>query len=130
MTQNNKKILALKQASQDKVKNTQLKVATVMRVMKEKELPINFESVAKLSGVSKTWLYRQPELSKEISQSREKTGKIKRVIDLKDITEKKDTEIRKLKNKNSALTSEIKKLRHQIEVVYGELYKLKQNTKN
>jgi hypothetical protein len=121
MTQNSKKILALKQASQDKAKDTQLKVATVMRVMKEKNLPINFESVSKLSGVSKTWLYRQPELSDEINLLRKKSGKIKRVIDLKDATEKKDIQIKELKNKNASLKAEIKKLRYQIEVIYGEL---------
>lgn len=130
MSKTDKQIQALKKASQDKRVNTQLKVTTVLRVMKEKNLPINFESVAKLAGVSKTWLYRQAELSEEISSSRNKTSKIKRVIDLQSINEKKNAEITTLKNKNKLLKLTIKKLRHQMEVVYGELYKLKQDIRS
>ncbi len=130
MSQVNNKILALNKAALNKSKNTHLKVETVMRIMKEKNLPINFESVSKLSGISKTWLYRQPELSNEIINLRNKTGKIKRVIDQKNINEKKDAKILALKNKNIALKNKIKKLNTQIEAIYGELYKLKQGNKN
>lgn len=125
MSETNKKVLALKKASQDKRSNTLLKVTTVLRVMKEKNLPINFESVAKLAGVSKTWLYQQKELSEEISCARNKTGKIHRVIDLQSSVSKKDNEIIKLKEKNSKLKHTIRKLRNQLEVVYGELYKIR-----
>lgn len=62
MTESNNQILALKKAAQDKKEDTQLKVTTVLHVMKEKNIPINFESVAKL----KTWLYCQPELKNQI----------------------------------------------------------------
>ncbi len=126
MSETNKQIEALKQASRDKSKNTLLKVTTVLRVMKEKNLPINFESVAKLAGVSKTWIYKQTELSEEISCARNKTGKIRRVIDLQSTVAKKDNELIQLKEKNNTLKLTIKKLRNQLEVVYGELYKLKQ----
>lgn len=128
MTIVHKKILALKIASQSKVKDTRLKVETILRVMKEKNIPINFESVAKLSGISKTWLYRQTDLRDEINLLRKKSGKIQRVIDLKNTNEKKDIQIMELKNKNVSLKTEIKKLRHQIEVIYGELYVLKQKS--
>lgn len=130
MSKVNNKILALNKAALNKSKNTQLKVETVMRIMKEKDLPINFESVSKLSGISKTWLYRQPGLSDEIVNLRNKTGKIKRVIDQKNINERKDAKILALKNKNIALKNKIKKLNTQIEAIYGELYKLKQDNKN
>lgn len=128
MSKVNNKILALNKAALYKSKNTQLKVETVMRIMKEKNLSINFESVSKLSGISKTWLYRQPELSDEIINLRNKTGKIKRVIDQKNTIERKDAKILALKNKNIALKNKIKKLSTQIEAVYGELYK--QDNKN
>lgn len=122
MTESNNQILALKKASQDKRDDTQLKVTAVLRVMKEKNIPINFESIAKLSGVSKTWLYRQPELKNEIDMLRVKKGKIQRVIDLKSTVEQKDNEILALKTKNKSLQETIKKLRQQLEIVYGELY--------
>jgi len=122
MTASNNQILALKKASQAKRDDTQLKVTTVLRVMKEKNIPINFKSVAKLAGVSKTWLYDQPEIKNEIEMLRVKKGTIQRVIDLKSIVEQKDNEILALKTKNKALQETIKKLRQQLEIVYGELY--------
>lgn len=130
MDETNKKIQALKKAAKDKRENTILKVTTTLRIMKEKNLPINFESVAKLAGVSKTWLYKQKALNAEISDVRNKTGKIKRIIDLQSINKKKDAEIMLLKDKNKALKIKIKELRHQLEAIYDELYKLKQNSKN
>lgn len=126
----NKRIQALKKSSQDKRKNTLLKVTTVLRIMREKNLPINFESVAKLAGVSKTWLYRQIELNKEITCARNRVGRIQRVVDMQSILFRKDGNIIKLKEKNNRLKDTIKKLRHQLEIVYGELYKLKQDVKN
>lgn len=122
MTESNNQILALKKAAQDKKEDTQLKVTTVLRVMKEKNLPINFESVAKLSGVSKTWLYHQPKFKNEIEVMRVKKGKIQRAIDLKSTVEQKNNEILSLKTKNKTLEETIKKLRQQLEIVYGELY--------
>ena len=122
MTESNNQILALKKASQAKRDDTQLKVTTVLRVMKEKNIPINFKSVAKLAGVSKTWLYDQPEIKNEIEMLRVKKGKIQRVIDLQSTVEQKDNEILALKTKNKALQETIKKLRQQLEIVYGELY--------
>ena len=125
MTEINKKIQMLKKITQDKTNNTLIKVTTTLSIMKEKSLPVNFESVAKLAGVSKTWLYRQPELSKEISELRHKTGKIKRMVDLQSILLKKDEEIIKLKEKNTHLKQTIEKLRNQLEIVYGEFYNQK-----
>lgn len=122
MTESNNKILALKKAAQDKRDDTQLKVTTVLRVMKEKNLPINFKSVAKLAGVSKTWLYDQPEIKNQIEILRVKKGKIQRVMDLKSTVEQKDNEILALKTKNKSLQETVKKLRQQLEIVYGELY--------
>ncbi len=118
-----KKIQALKKASEDKHHHTLLKVTAVLKVMKEKDLPINFESVAKLAGVSKTWLYAQPEIKNEISQYRDKKGKIERVIDQQSAIDKSEKEIIVLKEKNKLLKETIKKLRQQLEIVYGELYK-------
>lgn len=121
----NKRIEALKKAAQSKRSNTLLKVTTVINIMKEKNLPINFGSVSKLSGVSKTWLYKQPELKLEISQIRVRSGTIERVIDQRKSIGKMESTLLSLKARNKKLREIIKKLRRQVEVVYGELYSIK-----
>jgi dynactin complex subunit len=125
MVKINKQIQALKTASQRKRQNTLDKVNDTLQKMRDNNLPINFGSVAKLSGVSKTWLYNQAELKSQINSTRGKTGKIQRVIDQQSLVERKEAEIIALKNKNNKLKETIKKLRHQLEIIYGELYKLK-----
>ena len=125
MNNSQKKIQALKQAASDKRYNTVIRVETALRIMREKNLPINFESVAKLAGVSIPWLYRQENLFHEICSARGKEGKIKRVVELKSVLETKEKEIKTLKEKNVKLKQKVQHLRKQIECVYGELYKLK-----
>ena len=105
------------------------KVNNALQQMKENNLPINFGSVAKLSGVSKTWLYKQDELKGIINHDRNITGKIQRVIDQQSLLERKEAEIIALKGKNTKLKEAVKKLRRQLEIVYGELYKLKAEQK-
>ena len=126
----NKQIEALQKASRAKRDNTRLKVTTVLKVMKEKNIPINFGSVSKLAGISKTWLYDQPELRKEIDSARMKSGKIQRVIDLQPTVKAKDDNVVLLKNKNRKLRDTVKQLRSQLEIVYGELYRLKRVTES
>jgi len=127
MTQSNK-LEALKSAAQAKRKSTLLKTETTLRIMQTQNLPINFESVAKLAGVSKTWLYQQEKLSAEIRNLRNKEGKIQRLINMRSIVVNKNTEIDTLKIKNKRFKATIKELRSQLEIVYGELYKLKKST--
>jgi hypothetical protein len=119
------KIQALQKASQEKHNNALLKVNKVLLVMEEKNIPTNFSSLAKLSGVSKSWLYSQLELKNQIETMRVQKGKIRRVIDLQAILEKKETEVQSLKEKNRELNETIKKLRRQLETIYGELYKMR-----
>src|ERR1700722_3607138 len=100
MTKTNKQLQALQKSSQAKRDNTILKVNTVLRAMQEKSLPINFGSVSKLAGVSKTWLYAQPEIKDQIAKARVKSGVINRVIDQQANINKKEAEVRLLKEKN------------------------------
>ena len=119
------KIQILNQAAQTKREETFIKVKTVLKIMKEKGLPINFASVAKLAQVSKTWLYQEPMICAEIKKARNaKDDIIRRTIDYQSTIEKKDQEIVQLKTSNKALREEIKQLKQQLEIVYGELYKL------
>jgi predicted RNase H-like nuclease (RuvC/YqgF family) len=119
---------ALRKLAQKKHKDTLLKVTKALATIKEKDLPLNFQSVAKLAGISKTWLYNQPELKLEIENSRQESGKLRRLTDIKSSMQKKEIEVDDLKKKNKKLKETIKNLRHQLEVVYGELYKLKRES--
>lgn len=120
-----KRIQVLKEAAKNKGKNALSKVKSALSMMQAKNIPINFNSLAKLAGVSKTWLYSQPELKKEIEAIRGQRTKIHRVIDLQSTVQKKNNDILSLKEKNKKQEEIIKKLRRQLEVVYGELYKMK-----
>lgn len=123
------KLDVLNQSAQSKREKTFIKVKSVLKVMKDKSLPINFESVAKLAQVSKTWLYKEPLISTEIRKVRAKGGIIQRTLDYRSVIEKKEEELAKLKIKNKAMQEEIKHLKEQLEIVHGELFKLKSQYK-
>lgn len=125
MSKVDKKIQALQNASQAKRQNTLAKVKVTLRLMKDKNMPINFSSVAKLASVSKTWLYRQSEFKADIENARNNTGKIQRLIDVSNTIKNSQSKIKELQVKNKTLAQTIKKLRQQLELVYGELYKIR-----
>ena len=90
--------------------------------MKDKR-PVNFKTVSEESGVSRTWLYKEPEIkarineikSKKNTKSRSKKGTSNQgnnlLIDTSQIDELK-TKLRKLETENYTL-------RNHLEVVYG-----------
>ena len=123
MSKNNNRVAALKIASQKKRGLALARAKKALQVMEQSDLSINFESVAKMAGVSKVWLYQQNELSQYIKTCRDKSGTIKRNQDTKILLEQKENEhlglMKKLKEKNEI----IKKLKHQLEKAYGEIYK-------
>jgi hypothetical protein len=94
------KIEVLNQSAQSKRDKTFIKVKTVLKVMQDKELPINFASVAKLAQVSKTWLYQEPMICAEIKRARNKDDIIRRTLDYQSAIAKRDHEIIQLKIKN------------------------------
>lgn len=122
---NKNKINALHQATKTKRDETFIRVKIVLQVMQAQSLSINFEAVAKLAQVSKTWLYKEELISAEIKRARNKDGKIRKTLDYQSIIQKMDTEIITLKDKNKALLDELKKVKTLLEIAHGELYKLK-----
>ena len=127
MAKQNNQIQALQMAAQTKRQQALNKVKKALVDMKENALPINIGTVAKLAGVSRTWLYNNTELRDEIQQHCWETGKIQRIIDLQQLVETRDRKIAHLKHRNQQQKTIIKKLRRQLEVVYGELYKTRKN---
>lgn len=124
LTKANKKVEALKKAAADKRNAVLQRVLIALQTMQEKELPINFESLANYAHVSKVWLYSQPEISAQIKALRNKSGIIKKMANIHKQLQKKDQEITVLNRKIKGLEKTILKLRQQLETVYGELYKL------
>lgn len=122
---NEEKIKALNKAAKTKRDKTFIKVKAVLQVMQAKSLPINFESVAKLASVSKTWLYKEPLIASEIKRARKKEDTISHLLDYQDQLEKKNELIAILKLKNENLQNQVKQLQEQLEMVHGELYRLK-----
>lgn len=118
MVKPNKQIQALKNAAKDKRKNALEKVKNAIQEMKENNLPINVGTVAKLAGVSRTWIYNNPDLKNKIDRQHRHEDKIKRVVDLQKLVETRDKKIAHLKYRNQQ-----QKIIIQLEVVYGELYK-------
>src|SRR5687768_13639676 len=97
---NNKQTEALRKATQNKTRETLSKVSITLNLMKEKNIPINFNSVARLSGVSKTWLYKNEDMKSNIDALRRKSTKIQRAINLEKVVKEQKEQITKLNEKN------------------------------
>ena len=94
----------------------------IARLIKDKR-PVNFKTVSEESGVSRTWLYKEPEIKARINEIKNKKSIKSRTkksgfnhgsnqpIDTSQIDELK-TKIRKLETENYTL-------RNHLEVVYG-----------
>lgn len=114
----------LKKYAEEKTKITLEKVDKAIRELSLNGEKVNFNSVAIVSGVSKTFLYnnedvkkrieglRQQQVSKEMNQRAkyDKTAKSKDII------------IMAKDKKNKELEEENKKLKEQLEILRGKLY--------
>ncbi|ELS03575.1 hypothetical protein Xen7305DRAFT_00032990 [Xenococcus sp. PCC 7305] len=87
---------------------------------------INFNSVAKASGVSKAWLYKEPEVKVRIEELRAKHSKKKISPKQKASDASKDAMIKTLKVRIKKVDAENKGLKSQLEVVYGQLLNQKE----
>ena len=96
---------------------------TVQRMQAEK-VPVNFNSVHIQSGLSKNYLYNEPEIRKCIEETRQSEGQSNRVWHEKyDKTSKSKDVVIEAKNKRIAkLEEENRKLRSEVELLRGMLY--------
>ena len=85
---------------------------------------INFNSVAKISGLSKTTLYNNPDIRARIESIRDIPSGKSIMAQNKLVRSEKNSKaiIESLKRKNLALQEENKKLREQLEMAYAEYY--------
>jgi hypothetical protein len=119
----NKRHQALATASQAKRTQAIERTEQALKLMQQDNIPINFESVANMAGVSKVWLYGQKEISSVIKASRDKSEIAHKNADAKRLLKARTAEVEKLKLRVKEQEDLIKKLKAQLEVVYGELYK-------
>jgi hypothetical protein len=100
------------------------RVMAIINKMKVDNESINFNSVAKVASVSKSWLYRHEELSAVIEELRTAQPDDRPASRITSDNESKNVIIDALKQRIQKLESENKELRIQVEIVYGELHLL------
>lgn len=61
---------ALAAAAQQRSRDTRQRAVTTIRRLDKAGLPLTMTTVAKAAGVSRSWLYRQPDLHLEIARHR------------------------------------------------------------
>ncbi|MBQ8230954.1 MAG: transposase [Lachnospiraceae bacterium] len=95
-----------------------------IRLMQAEKVPINFNSVHVRSGLSKNYLYQEPELRKVIEECRKFEGELKKNVQEKyDKTSKSKDVIIEAKNRRIAkLEEENRRLRSEVELLRGMLY--------
>ncbi|MBU3190300.1 DUF6262 family protein [Clostridium bowmanii] len=114
----------LKKYAEEKTRITLEKVDKAIRELSLTEQKVNFNSVSQLSGVSKTFLYKNEETKKRIEELRDKQtsrnmnqrAKYDKTAKSKDvIIMAKDLKIKKLETEN-------KKFKEQLEFLRGKIY--------
>lgn len=97
----------------------------IQQLIKDKQT-INFNTVARASGVSKAWLYKQDEVKSRIEHLRNQCaqkGKTPKAVAASD--KSKDSMIEKLRGRIKVLEAEIRDLRRQNEVAYGQVLRVR-----
>ena len=109
---------AAQRKSQDAFARTEKAIQTLIREQK----PINFESVAKEAGVTRVWLYKQPDVRGRIESLRAQQCPKKAVPKAQSASDdSKDAMIKALRLRVKKLESENRELREQVEFAYGKL---------
>lgn len=115
----------LKQLHEDRKIKTQQKVDKAIKRLIKVQKPINFNSVANESGVTKATLYNTPNIKERIEVLRLQQSKVptpsqvKREMD----EDNKDAIIASLKRKIKNLEIENKQIKERLKVNYADIYK-------
>jgi DNA repair exonuclease SbcCD ATPase subunit len=117
----------LRESAQKKRQETFEKVERgIQQLIKEKRR-INFNTVVEASGVSKAWLYKEPEVKSRIEQLRAQSTGTKKIPPRQQTSDKsKDALIKTLKDRIKRLVAENQELRQQNQVAYGQVIKAKE----
>jgi len=103
------------------------KALDAIRMLQIEDEPINFNSVHNRSGVSKNYLYNEPEIRKSIEECREqeKSNSTVRQSKYDKTSQSKDVIIQAKEKRIAKLEEENRKLKHELEVLRGVLYNTK-----
>lgn len=117
-------IKGLKKHAEEKTRLTLEKVDKAIRELSLSGEKINFNSVATMSGVSKTFLYNNEEVKKRIEELRQQqvSREMNQRIKYDKTAKSKDIIIMAKDKKIKELEEENKKLKEQLEVLRGKLY--------
>ena len=114
----------LKKYAEEKTIKTLEKVDKAIREISLNGDRINFNSVTMVSGVSKTFLYKNKEVKSRIEDLRKKqvSGEINKRAKYDKTSKAKDIIISAKDKKIKELEDENKKLKEQLETIRGKLY--------
>lgn len=106
---------------------TRKKALDAIRMLQIEDEPVNFNSVHNRSGVSKNYLYNEPEIRKSIEECREqeKSNSTTRQSKYDKTSQSKDVIIQAKEKRIAKLEDENRKLKHELEVLRGLLYNTK-----
>ena len=122
MSKNLKKTEGIIKASKDKKVETIQRVLEAITLMEKESIPINFLSVYKFTGVSRSWLYKEPAIKSQIENAKEPINN-QLMRDQAIRLKAKEKEIEVLTKQNKILRNQIDELRKQLEVSYANIYK-------
>jgi hypothetical protein len=112
-------IKALKDAAQKKHSATLERILVALMVMEKEQIPINFESVANFAKVSKTTLYADEAIKKQINKARESFKRNHYMQEQAIKIKAKDKEIAILNKQLKNLKQINDELKKQLEVAYA-----------
>jgi hypothetical protein len=125
MEQHKRNIQGLLQTAQEKRNKALSRVKHTLKSLENESQVITFSSVARAANVTPAWLYREPNLRKQIEKLRQQT-RIKTLdSSSNNIIDAKNKLIAHLKKRTNVLENKIAELERQLEIVYGELHQLK-----
>lgn len=106
---------------------TRKKALDTIREMQMEGEPVNFNSVHNRSGISKNYLYNEPEIRKSIEECRqqEESKPTARQAKYDKTSQSKDVIIQAKEKRIAKLEEENRKLKHELEVLRGVLYNTK-----
>jgi TolA-binding protein len=109
---------ALTAAAQQRSRDTRQRAVTTIRRLDKQGLPLTMTTVAKAAGVSRSWLYRQPDLHLEIARHRNTTRTLPAAE--RASSDSQHQRIEDLHDEIRRLNTEILSLRQQLAERYGQ----------
>lgn len=117
-------VSGLVEKAKEKREKTLRKVEQSIKQMIKTQQKINFNSVATHAGVSKTYLYKTPNLKERIEYLRSQQEGILSIKQVKrNVSEEsKDVIIASLRKRVKELEKECKELKEKVKINYGKIY--------